>query len=87
MPKRTLIIILALIVAAIPYLGFPGSWESAGVALGGIAIVILTVDWRFLRRKKRKTGRRRDVSNGADTYVESAPARQPEDFKSESRFL
>lgn len=86
MHKRTFVILLALIVAVTPFLGFPSSWESIAVATCGVAIALLMTDFGFMRKKKAPKRRKRDAATGADTYVENVPTRATEEFKSESRF-
>ena len=40
MSKQRIIIILGVLVAAMPYLGFPTSWRKGFFLIAGIAIVI-----------------------------------------------
>jgi hypothetical protein len=58
-----------------PFLGFPSSWEDTFYTIAGILIVLLAIDWKFLKRKKARAPRQRKPRQmtAADTYVESAP--------------
>ena len=45
MSKELIIILLGLLVALMPYLGFPGSWKSVfsiviGIVIAGIAFIV-----------------------------------------------
>jgi hypothetical protein len=68
MPKNRIILILGVIIALLPILGFPRSWESFFQVLVGLTIVLLsvwsTVDKRLtLKAKahKRQIHRRREI--------------------------
>jgi len=77
MPKKPFIIILAICIALMPFLGFPSSWENVFYTVAGILIVLLSVQWNFVKKKKGRPGQRRRVNaekaTGNETYVESAP--------------
>lgn len=77
MPKKTFIIILAICVAIMPFLGFPSSWEDSFYAGAGLLILILTVDWNFLKKKRIRSGRSRKSRENShtDVYVESMPSK------------
>lgn len=84
MSKRKLVIVLAIWIALMPFLGFPGSWENFFVVISGLLIVLLTVDFRFLRRKRMRPRRPKNGMRGpSDTYVENAPMARVEEFKGE----
>lgn len=68
MPKNRIIIILGILVALMPLLGFPHAWESFMQIVFGLAIVILsvwaTVDKRLtlkMKAQKRQAHKRREV--------------------------
>jgi membrane protein implicated in regulation of membrane protease activity len=75
MPKKSFTIILAACVALMPFLGFPSSWEDGFYVVAGILILLLSIDWNFLKRKKARPVRARKGKqvSGSETYVESAP--------------
>jgi hypothetical protein len=50
MPKTRVIIVLGLLVALLPVLGFPRSWEVFFQVLAGLSIVVLSV-WSTIDRK------------------------------------
>lgn len=84
MSKRKLVIVLAVLVALVPFLGFPGSWENFFVALAGALIALLSADLRFLKRKKKPARRPKERQPGVtEVYVENAPTKQADDYKGE----
>lgn len=85
MPKRKLVIVLAIWIALMPFLGFPGSWENFFVVVSGLLIALLTVDFRFLRRKRQRPRRPKGgMRDASDVYVENAPVARVEEFKGEA---
>jgi hypothetical protein len=50
MPKNRIILVLGVIIALLPVLGFPRSWEAFFQVLAGLAIVLLTV-WSTIDKK------------------------------------
>lgn len=78
MSKRKAIVILAVWSALVPFLGFPSSWKTLFVAVSGLAIAALSIDWRFLRRKKRAAKGRR-TKRDDEAFVEHEPARPAAD--------
>jgi len=87
MPKKPFIFILAICIALMPFLGFPSSWENVFYTVAGILIVLLSIQWNFVKKKKGRNGQRRRVSaekvTGNETYVESAPKAMPIERESE----
>lgn len=68
MSKELVVIILGLLVALMPYLGFPGSWKTVfsiviGIVIAGIAFIIRQE--RLWKEREEMHGRR------ADTFVEN----------------
>ena len=43
MPKSKIILTIGVIIALLPLLGFPHSWESFFEVVGGLSIVLLSV--------------------------------------------
>ncbi len=43
MPKSRIILVIGFIIALLPVLGFPHSWESFFQVVGGLGIVLLSV--------------------------------------------
>lgn len=43
MPKSKIILTIGFIIALLPLLGFPHSWESFFEVVGGVSIVLLSV--------------------------------------------
>src|SRR5947209_6331594 len=50
MPKSRIIIVLGVLVALLPVLGFPRSWESFFQVVAGLAIVLISV-WATIDKK------------------------------------
>jgi hypothetical protein len=65
MTLDTLIIFGGAFVAALPFLGFPNSWDKVLLLFAGIFIVALGIVVR------RRTGSH--AQRSADTYAESTP--------------
>jgi hypothetical protein len=79
MPKKTFIIILAACIAVMPFLGFPSLWEDSFYTGAGSLVLILSIDWNFLKKKKTRPvrSRRMQQSMESDAYVESMPPKVP----------
>jgi hypothetical protein len=61
MPKSRMILILGVIIALLPLLGFPRAWESFFQIFAGLSIVGLSI-WSTINKKlalKRKAQSRR----------------------------
>jgi hypothetical protein len=50
MPKNRIILVLGVLIALLPLLGFPGSWEAFFQVLAGLSIVVLSV-WSSIDKK------------------------------------
>ncbi len=50
MPKNKVIVVLGVLIALLPVLGFPRAWESSFQVLAGLAIILLSV-WATIDRK------------------------------------
>lgn len=50
MPRSRIIILIAVLIALLPMLGFPRAWESFFQIVGGLSIVGLSV-WTTIDRK------------------------------------
>jgi len=50
MPKNKIILVLGLIIALLPVLGFPHTWESFFQVVAGLSIIMLSV-WATIDRK------------------------------------
>lgn len=50
MPKNRIILVLGVLIALLPVLGFPRSWESFFQILAGLSIVLLSV-WSTIDKK------------------------------------
>lgn len=66
MSKEVSIILLGLVVALIPYFGFPGSWRDGFLLVAGIVIAALGF---FLRKEALARG---DIHR-ADFFVDNRP--------------
>lgn len=55
MGKETLIIILGVLIALTPFLGFPRSWETVFFVVAGLGIVAVTI---FFQRERQRLLRR-----------------------------
>jgi len=85
MPKSKIIIVLGVLIALLPVLGFPRAWESFFQVVAGLSIVMLsvwtTIDKRLTLKDKaqrRQAHRRREVELGAIKQAE--PFIQEEHF-------
>ena len=67
MTLDTLIILAGALVAVLPFLGFPNSWDTVLLFLLGISIVGLGLMVR------RRIGNASEPRGSADTFVESSP--------------
>ena len=91
MSKRSLIVTLAALIVLMPFLGFPRSAEDIFIALAGIAIIILSVDWRGFAKRNNRKGKHIKKGGADDVYVENMPLRSsrttglrpPEELKRE----
>lgn len=71
MTLDTLIILAGALVASLPFLGFPASWDTIFFFLLGVLIVVLGVVVR------RELGNNEyDTYSKSDTFTESLPDRQ-----------
>ncbi len=66
MPKSKIILTLGFLIALLPFLGFPNSWESFFQVIGGLSIVslsvLISVDRRLsLKAKMHKRQARKRV--------------------------
>lgn len=82
MSKDAIIIVLGLVVAATPFLGFPSSWEMGMLIIVGLAIAALAFLLRrdVLRRggyRPRQAAHDVYVENGADTEIKPAHDMRP----------
>jgi hypothetical protein len=50
MPKNRIILVLGILIALLPVLGFPGPWEAFFQVLAGLSIVVLSV-WSTIDKK------------------------------------
>ncbi len=71
MPKNRIILILGAIIALLPVLGFPRSWEVFFQVLAGLSIVLLsvwsTIDKKLtLKAKAQQRQSRRAVDTGGE---------------------
>lgn len=77
MPKNRIFIIFGSLVALLPILGFPGSWESFFQIVAGLSIVLLsvwaTIDKRLTlkaKAQKRQLHKRREAEIESNKVVE-----------------
>ena len=77
MPKNRIIVIIGVIVALLPVLGFPRLWESFFQVLAGVSIVLLsvwaTIDKRLMLKAKaqrRQIHKQKIAEIGAQIEVE-----------------
>ena len=67
MTLDTLIMLAGALVAVLPFLGFPNSWDKVFFFLLGVFVVGLGIVVR------RRLGDTRSPRGNGDTYVESTP--------------
>lgn len=73
MTLDALIMLLGALVAALPFLGFPNSWDTVLLFLAGVFIIVLGIIVRQrLPAGKSGTGNHSPRGNG-DTFVENLP--------------
>ena len=76
MKKDTVILTLGVVVAAIPFLGFPGAWENALSALAGVGIVIAIL---LLRREmmQRPFSLKQHLEMRSDSFTQNGFRHEP----------
>ena len=80
MPKSRIILVIGFLIALLPVLGFPHSWESFFQVVGGLGIVALSVlisiDRRLSLKAKseRRKLRRRVRTEGEGEEVVGSPS-------------
>ena len=88
MPKNRIIITIGVVIALLPVLGFPHSWESFFQVLAGFSIVLLSV-WATIDKRltlKAKAQRRQVHKQQVVEMVEpeSQMVEEDQDFQKES---
>ncbi|MBX4195802.1 hypothetical protein KW796_02520 [Candidatus Parcubacteria bacterium] len=83
MPKSRIILVIGVLIALLPFLGFPHAWESFFEIVGGLGIVLLSVliaiDKRLsLKAKAERRVRRRRSKNETvtDINAEAPPSNE-----------
>ena len=71
MTTNKIIVLLGLVVAAMPFLGFPHAWEDAVFITSGVLIVALSLLNLWQRKILKKLS---DHAERADTFTENANA-------------
>lgn len=77
MPKNRIIVVLGVLIAIFPVLGFPRLWESFSQVAIGLSIVLLSV-WASIDKRlalkakaqKRQIHRRREIEMEAQREAE-----------------
>ena len=74
MSKSRIILVLGVLIALLPVLGFPRSWESSFQVLAGLAIVLVsvwtTIDKKIsLKAKAQMRQARRKITSDDDILV------------------
>lgn len=74
MPKSRIILMLGVLVALLPVLGFPRSWEAFFQVLAGLSIVLLSV-WSTIDKKLtlKAKAQERLAKKVAETQAPSQP--------------
>ena len=75
MTLDTLIILTGGLVAMLPFLGFPNSWDTIIFLVAGVFIVVLGI---IVRRRIMQSGESPRSSHGM--FAESMPAQSSEHF-------
>ena len=85
MPKNRIIITLGALIALLPLLGFPHTWESFFQVITGLAIILLsvwvTIDKRLslkAKAQKRQIHKHREAEIGAQREAQKQQAIQKE---------
>ena len=89
MHKNKIIVSLGVLVALLPVLGFPHSWESFFEVVAGLAIVAISV-WTNIDKKltlkakayKRQAEKRREAELGAKREEEHIEAKEEPTYPS-----
>jgi len=74
MTLDTLIMLAGALVALLPFLGFPNSWDNVLLFIAGIFVIALGIIVRRRLGRSAEPGLRK---TGGTTYMESQP-RQPD---------
>jgi membrane protein implicated in regulation of membrane protease activity len=71
MSKEIWIVVLGILIAAVPFLGFPGSWKTVIYVFVGLVIASLAF---LLQLRKTSDTRNSSSKNGrqTDVYVENS---------------
>jgi hypothetical protein len=82
MPKNRMILVIGVLVALLPVLGFPGSWEAFFQVLAGLSIVALsiwsTIDKKLMLKAKAQMRQARKVASDASFASLETPPPPPE---------
>lgn len=89
MPKTRVIIVLGILVALLPVLGFPRSWEAFFQVLAGLSIVVLsvwsTIDKKLMLKAKaqQRIAKKASLSPGPSDPLDSQANQTGEALKSQ----
>lgn len=75
MSKNSLVAVVGLLVAVMPFLGFPGTWKSYFFIVAGLFLIFLA----FLNHRERKALYRelgKEDHTGQPSYVENGGIRE-----------
>ena len=84
MPKNKIILVLGVLIALLPVLGFPHSWESFFQVVAGLSIILLSV-WATIDRKLTLKAKAQMRQGRKTRQVEETPVpTETESFSTDS---
>ncbi|MBI2086862.1 MAG: hypothetical protein HYT69_01700 [Candidatus Zambryskibacteria bacterium] len=78
MPKNKIILVIGVLVALLPVLGFPRAWESFFQVLAGLSIILLSV-WTTIDRKLKLQHKAQLRQQHKVATVDPSPISSPDD--------
>lgn len=82
MPKNRIILTIGFLIALLPLLGFPHSWESFFQVVAGLGIVLLSVLIAIDKRLTRKAKAERRIKKLREKVYSDSPAESVEESAS-----
>lgn len=79
MPKNRIILTIGFLIALLPLLGFPHSWESFFQVVAGLGIVLLSVLIAIDKRLTRKAKAERRIKKLREKVYSDSPVESVEE--------
>jgi hypothetical protein len=79
MPKHRIIIVLGILIALMPIMGFPSKWESVFEVIIGLSIVLVSI-WSTIDKKitLRAKAQKRRIHKIREAEIETMTQEEPE---------